>query len=520
MDKDSTVVEALAIRGGKIIELGTSDAIQKKFVARKSEDLQGHAVFPGFIDAHLHVLGVGRSLQRLNFIGTNSYDEILNQVETKIKSVPNGRWIFGRGWDQNDWPVKEFPTNEMLNKISPNHFIYLTRVDGHAVLVNQKVLDLARITSRTADPPGGKIIRGRNGLPSGVFVDNAITLVSAYIPEPTASEDSLSLALAMDAFAKFGLTSVHDAGVDSSTVALYKSFGKAEKLITRIYAMLSSTSPSLLNSYFQKGPEKDLYNGFLTISSVKIYADGALGSRGAALLEPYSDSPDNVGLDVTPKHVIESISENALRHGFQVCTHAIGDRGNRNALDAYEEALTKTHSDGKAKRLRIEHAQVINEFDLPRFARLGVIASMQPTHCTSDMYWAITRLGDKRLKGAYAWQELIGSGATICNGSDAPVESANPLWGIYAAVTRQDQTGFPEGGWYPDQRMTMTQALRGFTLSGAYAAFEEDFKGTLEKNRAADLVVLSKDLMTIESKDILKTEVLKTMVGGHWVYRK
>lgn len=531
LNEKSPKAEAVAIRGGKIIDVGTGDALKKKYVATRIEDLHGATVLPGLIDAHLHIMGLGRSLMELNVIGVTRSDEIVSMVAQKTKTAAKGKWIKGRGWDQNLWASKEFPTGSQLDAVSPDHYVILTRVDGHAVWVNRKVMDAAGISKNTKDPDGGKIIRDSSGNPSGVLIDNAKGLIYKIIPVPTYAEDSLALETAMDACAKFGLTSVHDAGVGMETIKLYKDFAKRGDLKLRIYAMLDGTQSSLLESYskigpeklldgyFKNGPEKNLYNDFLTIASVKLYADGALGSRGAALLEPYSDNPKNYGLELTSKNEIEKIAEQSLKHGFQVCIHAIGDRGNRNALDAYEEALAKTNSIGSQKRLRIEHGQIVNENDIPRFAALGVIASMQPTHCTSDMYWAESRLGPKRILGAYAWKKLTDSGVTVAFGSDAPVESCNPLWGIYAAVTRQDQKGFPDGGFYPDQRMTLMEALQGFTIHAAYAAFEENDKGTIEAGKLADLVVLSNDLTAIEPQEILTTEVKLTIVNGRIVYR-
>ncbi|MBL7994489.1 amidohydrolase [bacterium] len=520
VDEKNPAAEAVAIRDGRIIEVGKNETIRSKYVASRVEDLQGAAVFPGFIDAHLHMNSLGRLLLELDLTGTGSYDAILNLVETKVKSSPKSEWIFGRGWDQNDWAVKEFPTAEKLNACSGNYYVMLKRVDGHAILVNQRVMDAAGITKNTPDPAGGFIIRDTQGNPTGVLVDNAASLVKKVMPVPTREDDSLALELAMKSCLESGLTSVHDAGVDPQKIDLYKNMSKRGRLTTRIYAMLDGSNQTLIDEYFQKKRDTANVDNFLKITSVKLYADGALGSRGAALLEPYSDDVQNSGLAVTDPEKIQKITERALESGYQVCTHAIGDRGNRMTLDAYEKALLRTNMYGLDKRLRIEHAQVVNEFDILRFAKLGVIASVQPTHCTSDMYWAEDRVGPKRILGAYAWQRFLKSGAVICNGSDAPVESNNPLWGFYAAVTRQDQHGYPQGGWFPDQKMNVLQALKGFTINAAYASFDEELKGSLEKGKLADLVVLDKDITSIDPKEILKTSVILTMVGGKILYRK
>ena len=512
--------EAVAVRDGRIIEAGNTEALLSKYVALQTEDLKGAAVFPGFIDAHLHMNGLGRSLMELNLVGTTSYDDILKLVEMRVKSAPKNEWITGRGWDQNDWSVKEFPTAEKLNACSGNYYVMLKRIDGHALLVNRKVLTAAGITNNTPDPPGGLIVRDAQGNPTGVLIDNAKYLAEKLKPLPTAEDDSLALEHAMGSCLKAGLTSVHDAGVEPEKIALYKSLSRRGKLKTRVYVMLDGSNPLLLDEYLSGKRDTTEYDHFLKIAAVKLYADGALGSRGAALLEPYSDSPHQSGLILTDPEEMRSIAERALENGYQVCIHAIGDRGNRTALDAYEKALLHTKTYGLDKRLRIEHAQVVNEFDIPRFAKLGVIASMQPTHCTSDMYWAENRVGPKRILGAYAWRKFMENGTVICNGSDAPVESNDPLWGIYAAVTRQDQKGFPPGGWYPDQKMNVMEAIKGFTIHAAYASFDEKIKGSIEKGKLADMVILDKDLTAIDPQEILKTSVLMTIVGGRILYRK
>ena len=404
VDDQNPAAEAVAIRDGRIIEIGKNETIRSKYVASRQEDLHGASVFPGFIDAHLHMNSLGRLLLELDLTGTASFEAILKLVETKVKSSPKSEWIFGRGWDQNDWAVKEFPTAEKLNACSGNYYVMLKRVDGHAILVNQRVMDAAGITRNTPDPAGGFIIRDTRGNPTGVLVDNAASLVRKVMPISTREDDSLALELAMKSCLEYGLTSVHDAGADPQKIDLYKNMSKRGKLTTRIYAMLDGSNQALIDEYFQKKRDTTLVDNFLKIASVKLYADGALGSRGAALLEPYSDDAQNRGLAVTDQDRIQEITERALENGYQVCTHAIGDRGNRMTLDAYEKALLRTNMYGLNKRLRIEHAQVVNEFDIPRFAQLGVIASVQPTHCTSDMYWAEARVGPKRILFAYAWQ--------------------------------------------------------------------------------------------------------------------
>jgi hypothetical protein len=520
VDEANPTAEAVAVRDGRIVEIGKSEVILSKYIAPRVEDLKGACVLPGFIDAHLHMNGLGRRVMELNLVGTRSYEEILQMVDAKVRSAPKNEWILGRGWDQNDWAVKEFPTAEKLNTVSGNYYALLKRIDGHAVLVNQKVLDAAGITRHTRDPVGGSILRDASGNPTGVLVDNAIMLLDRIKPLPTREDDSLALEAAMESCLQAGLTSVHDAGVGPAKIDLYKSMSRANKLKTRIYAMIDGSDTLLLNEHLNKYRDTTDLNRYLKISSIKLYADGALGSYGAALLQPYSDNPKTSGLAVTSREEIERITEKALEKGYQVCVHAIGDRGNRMALDAFEKALLHTKTYGLDKRLRIEHAQVVNEFDIPRFAKLGVIASMQPTHCTSDMYWAESRVGPERIKGAYAWRTFMEHGVVICNGSDAPVESNDPLWGIYAAVSRQDRSGFPNDGWYADQKMTVMEAIKGFTINASYASFDETQKGSIEKGKLADLVVLDKDITSIEPAEILKTSVLMTVVGGKILYRK
>lgn len=519
LDERQTRAEAVAIRDGKILAIGGRTAIAARFATTRTEDVNGALVLPGFTDAHLHLLGIGRGLQQINLTGTTAYADVLDRVKDRLRTVPAGRWVRGRGWDQNDWAVKTFPDHAALSSLSADHFVYLTRVDGHAVLVNRNVLELCGITKATRDPSGGTILRNARGEPTGVFIDNAIDLITPFIPVPTREEDSTALAMAMDTCTKAGLTSVHDAGVDMATLSLYEDFGRRRLLNLRIYAMLEGSQPGLLDTFFQRGPQKDLQGGFLSIAAIKFYADGALGSRGAALLEPYSDQPGQSGLILTEPSVLERMANTAIQKGFQVGVHAIGDRGNRMVLDIYERAFAAQHVTGASVRFRIEHAQVLSDRDIPRLAAMGVIASMQPTHCTSDMYWAEDRLGPLRIKGAYAWRRLMNQGTIIACGSDAPVESFAPLWGIYAAVTRQDHKGWPDGGWFAGERMTVLEAIRGFTMNAAYAAFEETKRGSIEPGKSADLVVLSRDITTIPPADILKTDVLMTIVDGRIVYR-
>jgi len=503
-------VSALAVRGGRVLFVG-SDAEAKALAGPSTQviDLRGAAVFPGFTDAHAHLLGLGNMLQRVNLAGSKSYDEVIARVKAWAKDVKPGEWIQGRGWDQNRWPVKEFPTHEALSRAFPNNPVVLDRIDGHALLANARAMELAHVTAATRDPAGGRILRLPSGAPSGVFVDNAKALVSRAVPEPTRANTRQAILAAVAEANRWGLTGI------------YEELARAGKYNLRNYVMLSDpgepgSAAAMRNPYIQRGPQNALYDGHLWIRAIKLYADGALGSRGAALLAPYSDDPSNSGLLVSRPEHIEAWAEWALRHGFQVNVHAIGDRGNRVVLDAFDSALRKIPTANH--RFRIEHAQLLSPQDIPRFAKLGVIPSMQATHQTSDMRWAESRVGPQRIRGAYAWRSLLNTGVIIPNGTDFPVEEVNPLLTFHAAVTRQDPTNWPTGGWYPDQKMTRQEALQSMTIWPAYAGFQESVLGSLTPGKYADFVVLDRDIMRVPDTEILGARVLSTWVGGKRVY--
>lgn len=520
MDSAQTKSEALAIRNGRILSVGTSDQIRKQYIGTQTINLEGATVLPGLTDGHIHMRTLGRFLQRLNLKHTKSYQDLLDSVRGRLQRTPSNRWIIGRGWDQNRWPDRRFPDHRPLSALSPDHFVVLTRVDGHAVLVNEKVIRLARIDASTPDPPGGQIIRYPDGTPTGLLIDNAKDLIAPFIPKPTREEDRESLELAFAHCLENGITSVQDAGVTSEILEIYHDLGQKNRLPVRIYAMLDYEDQPLLEKYFLSGPAKELYNDFLTIRSIKMYADGALGSRGAALLQPYSDSPSSFGLIVTPPEELRTAFEKALEKGFQICTHAIGDSANRLVLNLYHQVLKNKNISPQTARWRIEHAQIVHPDDFGFFRRVGIIASMQPRHCTSDMHWAEQRLGKHRLSGAYAWRTMLQNHIPLCFGSDAPVESASPLEGLHAAVTRQDPDGWPENGWLPEQCLTMMEALQAYTLNAAYAAFEENRKGSIEKGKYADLVVLSDDITRIQPKDIFSAKIRMTIVNGKVAYKR
>lgn len=541
MNSENTVANAMAVRGDRIVGVGDEQELVQKFDAKAVVDLGGKAVFPGFIDAHAHFLSLGVARMTVDLVGTRSEQEASQRVEERVGRVAEGIWIRGRGWDQNDWPSKRFPRHDVLDRAAPNNPVYLVRVDGHAAWVNQAALDLAGITRETPDPYGGKILRESDGTPTGVLIDSAKALVFNIVPPFSDEEGEVAMEKAIEECLRDGLTTIHDMGVDTTDILLYKKFIDEGKFPMRVYGAIAGAVGEPWKTFLSSGPVVGYGNHQLTIRALKLYVDGALGSRGAALIEPYSDDPENRGLTLTSEEDLQKAVDDALQNGFQVCTHAIGDRGNNIILNVYERALKRypTHD----HRLRVEHAQVLAPEDIPRFKELSVIPSMQPTHCTSDMYWAEARLGPKRVRGAYAWRSLRETGVVIPGGSDFPVEDPNPLFGIYAAVTRQDQQGMPrnsedirkyfdissegitdpsafDGGWYAGQKLTREEAVRSFTSWAAWAGFEEKLKGTLEEGKLADFVVLSSDIMQIPANEIPHVAVETTVVGGKHVFQR
>jgi predicted amidohydrolase YtcJ len=521
VDNARPLASALAVRGGRILFVG-SEAEARALASRSAQvvDLRGATVVPGIIDAHAHLLGLGNTLRRVNLAGSTSYGEVIERVKAWAKDVKPGEWILGRGWDQNRWSSKNFPTHEALSSAYPNNPVVLTRIDGHASLANARAMELAGVSAATADPEGGRIIRLPSGSPAGVFVDKAQGLISRAIPASTRADKRKAILAAIAECNRWGLTGVHDAGEDPETIGIYEELAKAGEYNLRNYVMLSDpgepNSPAALaNPYLRRGPQSALY-GHLWVRAIKLYADGALGSRGAALLAPYADEPTNSGLLVSRPEHLEAWAERALRSGFQVNVHAIGDRGNRIVLDAFESALRAVPKSDH--RFRIEHAQVISLEDIPRFAMLGVIPSMQATHQTSDMGWAEARVGPQRIRGAYAWRSLLNTGVIIPNGTDFPVEEVNPLLTFHAAVTRQDPANLPAGGWYPEQKMTREEALQSMTIWPAFAGFQESVLGSLTPGKYADFVVLDRDIMHIPDTEILGTRVISTWIGGKRVY--
>lgn len=499
------------VSGGLIREVAPRDALSAAHRGAKVVDLGDATVLPGLTDAHAHLYGLGLSLDVVPLVDTTSFDEVLERVRQRAQSAPPNEWILGRGWDQNDWPVKEFPTAAAIDAVVADRPVWLRRVDGHAAVANSAALRLARVTAATPDPTGGRIIRNERGEPAGVFVDAAMELVERVVPPVTFEQRKRRVLAAAQRIAENGLTEIHDAGADDDTVRAVRELIDEKRFPIRAYVMLSDET-SLVQEWFRQGPLMQ-YGGKLTVRAVKMYADGALGSRGAALREPYSDDPKNSGLMISTTDHIADVASRARKAGFQVNTHAIGDRGVRNVIDAYERAGATA-----ADRFRIEHLQVIALSDIPRLPRSGIIASMQPTHATSDMYWAEQRVGPERIKGAYAWQKVQKAGGRLALGSDFPVEDVNPWFGIYAAVTRQDQKGWPAGGWYPEERLSLEEAIRGFTLDAAYAAFEETSRGTIEPGKVADFTVVAGNPYTSDRSQLFKMKVLQTIVAGESVY--
>ncbi len=518
VDSTRPRAEAFAVRNGRFVFVGSrADAERWRGPATRQVDLGAATVLPGLADAHAHLVELGFSLQSVDLRGVGSYTEVIQRVAARARSAPLGHWIIGRGWDQNRWAQKRFPTAAALDSAVPDHPVLLERIDGHAVLVNTAAMKAAHITSATKDPVGGRIERLADGTPSGVFIDNAMSLVRSAVPPETEADVRAALLAAAAECNRWGLVSVQDMGISRQTIEQVEALASAGKLTLREYVMVSDDSADLAY-YFNRGPQTALYGGRVWIRGIKLYADGALGSRGAALLAPYADDRSNTGLLVSSRDHLEERTEAALRHGFQVSTHAIGDRGNRNALDAYETALSRVPTTDA--RLRVEHAQVLAPEDIPRFAKLGVIPSMQASHQTSDMRWAEDRLGPVRVKGAYAWRSLLRTGVIVPNGTDFPVEEVNPLITFHSAVTRQDSTGWPPGGWYPEQRMTRQEALESMTIWPAHAAFQDSLMGSITAGKYADFTVLDQDIMTAPDDKILQARVLSTWLDGKPVYQR
>ncbi len=507
--------KTLVFEQGKVLATG-DDKLLKQYPQAKVIDGHNKTLIPGLIDAHGHVVGLGYNQLNLDVRGTQSVTDMAQAVNTYAKAHPQLSWIKGRGWNQELWANKQYPTAKDLDEHVADKPVWLRRVDGHAGVANKKALALAGIGKETLDPNGGKIERYSNGEPTGVLIDNAMNLLEDKIPAPTKAEDQAALDLAMTHMLSLGLTSVHDAGIKYSTYNLYKENMGKGSLDVRIYGMINAVDPNL-QQVLKAGYISD-DSDMLSIRSVKLWVDGALGSRGAALIKPYSDAPTEKGLVLINPEQMALLFNRVLGSGFQLNVHAIGDKGNQVVLNQFEQSFKQVG--GQSLRNRIEHAQVVALEDIPRFKQLKVIPSMQQTHATSDMNMAETRVGPQRIKGSYAWRKFLDQGSKIAGGSDFPVELANPFYGIHAAVTRQDRQNQPKGGWYSSEAMTLEEALTSFTIDAAYAAHQENMLGSLEPGKWADFILLDRNIFTIAPEQLWQTQVLQTFVAGELKYAK
>ena len=531
VDPSNPKVEAVAVKDGLILALGSSDEISE-YISDQTQvvDLLGMTMTPGLIESHAHLMGIGYNKLELDLMYVKTYDELVEKVAEAVAKAKPGDWITGRGWHQDKWiekpekMVKGFQTNDLLDEVSPDNPVFLRHASGHASFANTKALEMAGINNLKGERPGevegGEIILDELGNPTGVLTERASGLVGRLVPQETPERAEQALTLALQELAEKGITSFHDAGSGQETIDLLLKFKKEGKLTSRHYMMLAGSDPELLENWYKRGPMIDSVDHLFSVRSIKLFCDGALGSRGAWLLEEYTDRPGHFGHETLPMEVVGQVSEKAIPAGFQVNSHAIGDRANREVLDQYEAAFAK-YPDAEDLRFRIEHAQHIDPEDIPRFGEMGVIAAMQAIHLSSDRPWAIDRLGEKRIvDGAYVWQKLMQSGAVVANGTDAPVEPVDPIPSFFASVSRQTLEGNPEGGYESSQKMTREEALKSYTLDGAYAEFEEDFKGSIEVGKAADFTVFDKNIMEIPESEILNSKVMMTVMGGKIVFEK
>lgn len=531
VDSTQTTVEAVATKDDKILFAGSLiEAEAFKTEQTKMIDLKGKTMTPGLIEGHGHFMGLGYNELNLDLLNTTSYQEIIDAVAEAVKKAKPGEWITGRGWHQSKWTempeetVNGFQTHNLLSKVSPENPVYLSHASGHAGFANAKAMQIAGLQVMAKEGidgltiEGGEVMKDGLGQPTGIFNERAQTLITKHIPETTPEKDIKAFELAIAACHRNGITGFHDAGIGQETISLYEKMKVENKMNIRIYAMLTGWDEELLTKWYDKGPMIDGDHLF-TIRSVKLNCDGALGSRGAWLLDEYTDRPGHFGHETLPMEFVKKTALNGLQHGFQVCAHAIGDRANKEILDRYEAAFTELPNLTNDNRYRIEHAQHLHPDDIPRFAQLGVIPAMQAVHMSSDRPWAIDRLGEKRIKeGAYMWQALLQSGIPIVNGTDVPVEPLNPIASFYASVSRKTLKGMPDGGYEPEQKMTREQALRSYTLDAAYGAFEENIKGSITPGKLADFTIYEQDLMTVPEDKILDTKIAMTIFNGEVVY--
>ena len=528
MDDFNPIAESVAVRSGKIIGVGSNYYIQS-FIGNNTKvlDLKGATMVPGLIEGHGHFMGLGYAKMRLDLSTVSSYDELVDMVSGAVAEAKPGEWILGRGWHQSKWEpvpvplVKGFQTHDKLSAISPNNPVWLTHASGHAAFGNAKAMELAGVTSETEFGFGGEIIKDLRGNPTGVFNERAQGLVSQYVEtEGENNSSQRALELAVQACLENGITSFQDAGSGSNSINAYREGLSSNSLRIRLYVMLTSRDPDLLKEWYKKGPEIGTGNDYLTIRSIKLNTDGALGSRGAWLLDSYTDRPGHFGMATQSMDYVYEVSRDGLANGFQVNSHAIGDRANREVLDQYEKVFNENPKLAENHRWRIEHAQHIDPADIPRFGLMGVIPAIQGIHMASDRPWAIDRLGRQRIiESAYVWRDLIDSGAILINGTDVPVEPIDPIASIYASTARKTLKGKPEGGYEPNQKMTRLEALKSYTINAAYGAFEEDIKGSIEIGKYADFTVLSQNIITVPEDQILNTKVRYTIINGQIEYK-
>jgi predicted amidohydrolase YtcJ len=518
MDERLPEVEAFAVGQGKIIMVGETEDVMHSYPDAEVVDLHLRTVMPGIVESHGHLLSLGQSFLELNVEGAGSPLSVIKKVKDRAAEMPKGEWITGWGWDEGAW-ASDYPSNEELSEVSPDNPVYLRGLHGFAGWANLRALEIAGITSNTPDPPNGEIFRDPDtGEPTGILTNEAQDLLTRFIPPLSEKQTEQAFKLAFEECLKYGLTSVHEARTTTRMLKALRSLKKKGELGCRIYVMLDWTENELIDHFYLKGPEIDPDN-MLTIRCIKIFVDGALGSRGAAMIEPYSDSSGEKGLVVTPEEEVYRLTAKALDSGMQIAVHAIGDLANRITLDAFTHAL-KDNPDIEDHRLRVEHAQVVSIEDIPRFFPLEIVLSMQPPHATSDMPWAEVRVGPDRIKGAYAWRSFFDTGVHLTLNSDFPGETLDPFYGMYAAMTRQTPEGEPDDGWYPEQCLPRDVVLKAYTSEAAYSGFEEGFKGKIWPGMLADFIVLSADVLTIPVSEFLTLEVLETYLNGNLVYEK
>ena len=539
VDNENNIFEAIAVNGNKIIAIGNDKEILSKYDSPNKINANKQIVIPGLIDSHAHIFGLAETFIDVNLVETKSADEVAKIIYERAKNLTAGAWIRGRGWDQNDWQNKKYPDAKILDLVAPNNPVILSRIDGHAIWVNSYTLKIAEVNKETRDIDGGKILRNSDGSPTGIFIDKAESIIRNIVPPISKIEYTEILQSAFKECLSLGLTSIHEMGIDEESFLILNELRKKNLLTIRLNVAAGGVGDlwrEMLNGKYDHLRK----NNFLSLHSIKLYIDGALGSRGAALIEPYSDDPSNSGLLLSNAEEVRMITLDAIDNDFQVSTHAIGDRGIKIILNSYEAAQKSRNNFNS--RLRMEHAQVVDESDIERFAALKIIPSMQPTHATSDMYWAQSRLGPKRIRNAYAWKKFLNQNNIIASGSDFPVENADPIKGFYAAVSRKDIFGVPKNiavvknifelsatgeddslafvdGWFGAQKMERIEALKSFTIWGAYAEKMEKEKGSLEVGKLADIVILSNDIMEVPVNEILKTKILFTIVDGKIKYK-